>query len=179
MRCPYCAAPDSRVIDSRELGGGESIRRRRECQNCGRRFTTYERAEAVSLYVVKRDGRREEYDPRKLRTSVRIAAVKRPVSEGDVDKLVAAVERRLFDMGQREVPSATVGELVMERLRDLDSVTYIRFASVYRNFTDLAAMRDAIDRLAREQPAPSEAALPPPPTDPTAPPPPEADTPAT
>jgi len=157
MRCPYCGSPDSRVIDSRELGSGESIRRRRECQVCGRRFTTYERAEAVSVYVVKRDGRREEYDPRKLRLSVRVAATKRPVSEAAVDRLVAEVERALFDLGQREVPSTTVGELVMARLRDLDSVTYIRFASVYRNFTDLAEMRDAIDRLARDQPAPQVA----------------------
>jgi len=154
VRCPYCNTPDSRVIDSRELGGGESIRRRRECQHCGRRFTTYERAEAVSLYIVKRDGRREEYDPRKLRLSVRVAATKRPVSEGDIDRLVADVERKLFEMGGREVPSENVGELVMARLRDLDSVTYIRFASVYRNFTDLSEMRDAIDRLAREQPPP-------------------------
>jgi len=154
MRCPYCGSPDSRVIDSRELGSGESIRRRRECQVCGRRFTTYERAEAVSVYVVKRDGRREEYDPRKLRLSVRVAATKRPVSEAAIDRLVAEVERALFDLGQREVPSTTVGELVMARLRDLDSVTYIRFASVYRNFTDLAEMRDAIDRLARDPPAP-------------------------
>ncbi len=157
MRCSYCGAPDSRVIDSRELGSGESIRRRRECQVCGRRFTTYERAEAVSVYVVKRDGRREEYDPRKLRLSVRIAATKRPVSEATIDRLVAEVERALFDLGQREVPSTTVGELVMARLRDLDSVTYIRFASVYRNFTDLAEMRDAIDRLARDDHAPQTA----------------------
>jgi len=157
MRCPYCGAPDSRVIDSRELGSGESIRRRRECQVCGRRFTTYERAEAVSLYMVKRDGRREEYDPRKLRASVRIASTKRPVSEADIDRLVADVEHALFDLGQREVTSTAMGELVMERLRALDSVTYIRFASVYRNFTDLAEMRDAIDRLAREH-APASSA---------------------
>jgi transcriptional repressor NrdR len=147
MRCPFCQAPDTRVIDSRELGSGESIRRRRECQQCTRRFTTYERVEAVSLYVVKKDGRREEYDPRKLRNAVRIASTKRPVSEQQIDALVADVERALSDLGQREVPSATIGEMVIERLRDLDPVAYIRFASVYRDFADLDEMRAAIDRL--------------------------------
>lgn len=151
MHCPYCQAPDTRVIDSRELGSGESIRRRRECQVCGRRFTTYERVEAVSLYVVKKDGRREEYDPRKLRNAVRIASTKRPISEGAIDALVADVERALFDLGQREVPSTTIGELVVERLRDLDLVAYIRFASVYRDFADLDEMRAAIDGLVRER----------------------------
>ena len=147
MRCPFCQAPDTRVIDSRELGSGESIRRRRECQQCSRRFTTYERVEAVSLYVVKKDGRREEYDPRKLRNAVRIASTKRPVSEQQIDALVADVERALSDLGQREVASAVIGELVIERLRDLDPVAYIRFASVYRDFADLDEMRAAIDRL--------------------------------
>jgi transcriptional repressor NrdR len=147
MRCPFCQAPDTRVIDSRELGSGESIRRRRECQQCSRRFTTYERVEAVSLYVVKKDGRREEYDPRKLRNAVRIASTKRPVSEQQIDALVAGVERALSDLGQREVASAVIGEMVIERLRDLDPVAYIRFASVYRDFADLDEMRAAIDRL--------------------------------
>jgi transcriptional repressor NrdR len=147
MRCPFCQAPDTRVIDSRELGSGESIRRRRECQQCSRRFTTYERVEAVSLYVVKKDGRREEYDPRKLRNAVRIASTKRPVSEQQIDALVADVERALSDLGQREVASAVIGEMVIERLRDLDPVAYIRFASVYRDFADLDEMRAAIDRL--------------------------------
>jgi transcriptional repressor NrdR len=147
MRCPFCQAPDTRVIDSRELGSGESIRRRRECQQCTRRFTTYERVEAVSLYVVKKDNRREEYDPRKLRNAIRIASTKRPVSGDQIDALVADVERALNDLGQREVPSATIGEMVIERLRDLDPVAYIRFASVYRDFADLDEMRAAIDRL--------------------------------
>jgi len=151
MHCPYCQAPDTRVIDSRELGSGESIRRRRECQVCNRRFTTYERVEAVSLYVVKKDGRREEYDPRKLRGAVRIASIKRPVSEEAIDALVGDVERALFDLGQREVPSSTIGELVVERLHDLDLVAYIRFASVYRDFADLNEMRAAIDGLVRER----------------------------
>ncbi len=153
MHCPYCAAPDSRVIDSRELGTGDSIRRRRECQKCGRRFTTYERVEAVSLYVVKKDGRREEYDPRKMRTSVRIASTKRPISEATIDALVADVERSLSDLGQREVSSSIIGEFIMERLHDLDLVAYIRFASVYRDFADLAEMRAAIDGLVRDRPA--------------------------
>jgi transcriptional repressor NrdR len=147
MRCPFCQAPDTRVIDSRELGSGESIRRRRECQQCTRRFTTYERVEAVSLYVIKKDARREEYDPRKLRNAIRIASTKRPVSGDQIDALVADVERALNDLGQREVPSATIGEIVIERLRDLDPVAYIRFASVYRDFADLDEMRAAIDRL--------------------------------
>lgn len=147
MRCPFCQATETRVIDSRELGSGESIRRRRECQRCNRRFTTYERVEAVSLYVVKKDGRREEYDPRKLRNAVRISSAKRPVSEQQIDALVSDVERALADLGQREVPSGTIGEMVIKRLRDLDPVAYIRFASVYREFADLDEMRAAIDRL--------------------------------
>ena len=159
MHCPYCQAPDTRVVDSRELGNGESIRRRRECQVCGRRFTTYERVEAVSLYVVKKDGRREEYDPRKLRNAVRIASTKRPISEQQIDGLVADVERALFDLGQREVPSATIGEFVIERLRDLDPVAYIRFASVYRDFADLDEMRAAIDGLVREHKGRTDGAI--------------------
>lgn len=159
MHCPYCQAPDTRVIDSRELGSGDSIRRRRECQACNRRFTTYERVEAVSLYVVKKDGRREEYDPRKLRNAVRIASTKRPISEAAIDTLVADVERALFDLGQREVLSGTIGEFVVERLRDLDLVAYIRFASVYRDFADLDEMRAAIDGLVHERPGRTNGAV--------------------
>lgn len=147
MRCPFCKSPDSRVIDTRELSGGESIRRRRECSNCGRRFTTYERVEIGGLMVVKRDGRREEFDPRKLRDKLRIALTKRPVPQEEVDRIVGAVEAELLAMGTVEVPSTAIGEIVLRELKQLDEVAYIRFASVYRQFADLEDLRREMDVL--------------------------------
>ncbi|HUZ00028.1 MAG TPA: transcriptional regulator NrdR [Thermomicrobiaceae bacterium] len=147
MRCPFCQARDSRVVDSRELGSGDSIRRRRECSACGRRFTTYERVESGSLIVVKRDGRREEFDPRKLREKLRIALTKRPVPETEVDRIVAAVEAELLAMGTVEVPSTAIGEIALRQLKQLDQVAYIRFASVYRSFADLDDLRREMEVL--------------------------------
>lgn len=149
MRCPFCQSRDSRVVDSREIGSGESIRRRRECAACGRRFTTYERVESGGLMVVKRDGRREEFDPRKLRDKLRIALTKRPVPQGEIDRIVATVEANLLARGTVEVPSTAIGEIVLQELKPLDEVAYIRFASVYRSFADLEDLRREMDILSR------------------------------
>jgi transcriptional repressor NrdR len=147
MRCPFCQARDSRVVDSRELGSGESIRRRRECVACGRRFTTYERVESGGLMVVKRDGRREEFDARKLRDKLRIALTKRPVAQAEIDRIITAVETELLAMGTVEVPSTAIGEIVLRELKQVDEVAYIRFASVYRSFADLQDLRREMDVL--------------------------------
>lgn len=151
MRCPYCGHNDSRVIDSRETGveskAGGSIRRRRECTACGNRYTTYERLERAGLTVVKRDGKREEYDRDKLLRSVRVACRKRPIPEGTIEEAVNDMEADLFRQGVPEVSSRAIGALVMERLRTLDDIAYIRFASVYLSFETLHDLRDAIDRI--------------------------------
>lgn len=147
MRCPFCQAKDSRVIDSRDLSGGEAIRRRRECIECARRFTTYERVEIGGLVVVKKDGRREDFDPTKLRQKLRVALTKRPVGEREIDEVVARIEARLMQMGLPEVPSSAIGEAVLQELKALDHVAYIRYASVYREFTDLADMQRELDVL--------------------------------
>ena len=141
MKCPYCTHEESRVINSRELN--DSVRRRRECLACGRRFTTYERIETPPLLVVKRDGRREEYDRRKLAESIRRACHKRPISAEKIDALVDDVESALFRTGQEEVESRLIGEMAMQRLKNLDEIAYVRYASVYYHFTD-------VDTLAAE-----------------------------
>jgi transcriptional repressor NrdR len=135
------------VVDSRDLSSGDSIRRRRECNVCGRRFTTYERIESGGLVVVKRDGRREEFDPRKLREKLRIALTKRPVAQAEIDRIVSAVEKELLNLGTVEVPSTAIGEIVLRELKQLDEVAYIRFASVYRSFADVDDLRRELDVL--------------------------------
>jgi transcriptional repressor NrdR len=147
MKCPYCQTRDSRVIDSRELSGGESIRRRRECFVCGRRFTTYERVEIGGLVVVKKDGRRQDFDPAKLRQKIRVALTKRPVGEREIDHLVQRIEADLLAMGTPEVPSSAIGEIVLTHLKEIDKVAYIRFASVYREFADLDDLRREVEEL--------------------------------
>lgn len=147
MKCPYCHTQDSRVIDSREVSGGESIRRRRECTECNRRFTTYERVELAGLMVVKKDGRRQEFDPAKLRQKLRVALTKRPVGEREIDLLVSRIEADLHALGTAEVPSSAIGEAVLRHLKELDHVAYIRFASVYREFADLADLQREIEGL--------------------------------
>lgn len=138
MRCPYCNAKDTRVLDSRDVNDGDAVRRRRACESCQRRFTTYERVESVALVVVKKDGRREEFDPAKLRKNVRLSLTKRPVSEDDLDALIMRIESRLTAVGTREVASAQIGEAVLAELKELDQIAYIRFASVYREFRDVS-----------------------------------------
>ena len=151
MRCPYCAHLEDRVVDSREAQEGQATRRRRECLGCGRRYTTYERVEDVLPQIVKKDGRREAFDRRKIVQGLQRACEKRPVSREQVDDLVSAVERRVQEMGEREVASHVVGEAVMERLRDLDEVAYVRFASVYRAFRDVGEFMTELEGLAQRQ----------------------------
>jgi transcriptional repressor NrdR len=135
------------VIDSREVSGGGTIRRRRECVECGRRFTTYERVELAGLVVVKKDGRRQEFDPAKLRQKLRVALTKRPVSEKTIEAIVQTVEAELLAQGTTEVPSSAIGESVLRQLKAIDGVAYIRFASVYREFADLEDLRREVEGL--------------------------------
>lgn len=144
MRCPFCAGA-SHVVDTREVS--EAIRRRRECDLCRQRFTTYERVSAANLQVAKADGRREDFSRDKLMRGLRLACAKRPVSADAIEVIASDIEGQLYRLGRSEVPSEVVGELVMERLRLLDDVAYVRFASVYRRFTDLEVLADEIDRL--------------------------------
>jgi transcriptional repressor NrdR len=145
MRCPTCKSEDLRVLETRDLD--EAIRRRRECAVCGRRFTTFERIDVLRLYVVKRDGRREPYDRGKVLRGVRIACEKRPVSLDAIERLGDAVERDLIAAGEAEVPSTRVGDLIIQRLLQLDPIAYIRFASVYREMKTLEAIRREVDSL--------------------------------
>jgi transcriptional repressor NrdR len=137
MRCPFCASTEGKVVDSRSSKEGDAIRRRRECLNCGRRFTTYERIEEVAQMVIKKDGRREPFDRWKLKSGILKAVEKRPVSLEHVDALIDDVERVLFNSSEHEVSTQAIGEAVMQKLKHLDEVAYVRFASVYRQFKDL------------------------------------------
>ncbi len=147
MRCPYCQHPDSDVIDTRKLHNGETIRRRRKCEACGRRFTTYERVETVSITVVKKNGEREPYDREKLMRGVRTACYRRPVPAQALESLANDIEAELMALDEPEVPSSLIGDMVMRRLRTIDDVAYIRFASVYRSFADIGKLREAVDEL--------------------------------
>ncbi|MCU0492270.1 MAG: transcriptional regulator NrdR, partial [Chloroflexaceae bacterium] len=147
MRCPYCSNQETDVLDSRKLNDGDTIRRRRKCRVCERRFTTYERVESVSLMVVKKNGEREPYDREKLARGIRTACYRRPVSMQQLDQLVNDIEAALMARDEQEVDSKTIGDLVMYRLREIDDVAYIRFASVYRSFSDLGKLREAVDEL--------------------------------
>ena len=144
MRCPFCGHLQDRVVDSREAQDGQATRRRRECLGCQRRFTTYERTEESLPALVKKDGRREAFDRRKVLEGLRRACQKRPVSQERIDEMATRVERRLQETGEREVPSSAVGELVMEMLRAEDPVAYVRFASVYRDFRDVGEFTAAV-----------------------------------
>ncbi len=137
MRCPFCKADNDKVVDSRASEGGGAIRRRRECLECGRRYTTYERVEEIPLRVIKKDGTREAFDRRKILEGMSKACEKRPVATERLEELVSDIERQLADVAEREVTSRQIGELVMAKLRELDQVAYVRFASVYRAFKDI------------------------------------------
>lgn len=152
MHCPFCQHEDTRVIDSRLSEDGSTVRRRRECPACGGRFNTFETAELKLPAIVKHDGRREAFDERKLRSGLDLALHKRPVEAGAVDRIVAEIVDALRRSSEREVPSRRVGEWVMEALRPLDQVAFVRFASVYRRFEDVQAFREEIERLEREIP---------------------------
>lgn len=147
MHCPFCGAADTRVVDSRLAEDGAQVRRRRECPACGERFTTFERAELVLPRVVKRDGTREPFKEDKLRSGLLRALEKRPVRIEAVEAAVGRILRRVRATGEREVPTRRIGEWVMDELRDLDQVAYVRFASVYRSFQDVNAFREEVERL--------------------------------
>lgn len=154
MRCKYCGANDSKVLDSRPTGDGMEIRRRRECVKCLRRFTTYERHVLLSPMVVKRDGRREPFDPEKIRRGVLRACEKRPIPQSDVDTLVNDVEMEVNNSLLEEVSSEAIGEMVMTRLKYMDEVAYVRFASVYRQFRDISTFMDELEEMLNESSAP-------------------------
>ena len=147
MKCMYCNSTESRVIDSRPTDEGLAIRRRRECVNCGRRYTTYEKIENVQIMVVKKDGSREAFDADKIRRGLIKACEKRPVAMHDVDALVRDVEQQILNSLDQEISSARIGEMVMERLRNLDEVAYVRFASVYRSFCDINTFMEELKSL--------------------------------
>ncbi len=151
MRCPYCGHLEDRVVDSRESQEGQATRRRRECAGCGRRFTTYERIEEILPSVAKKDGRREPFDRKKIVEGLRVACRKRPVSAEQIEEIATAVERKLQEMGEKEIRSAVIGETVMERLRALDPVAYVRFASVYREFRDVGDFVSTLEGLTRRK----------------------------
>lgn len=147
MHCPFCGADDTKVIDSRLVAEGDSVRRRRECTTCGERFTTFEVAELVMPYVVKRDGTREPFNEEKMRRGLLRALEKRPVSAEQVETAINHIKHQLRTTGEREVPSKQVGEAVMMELKNLDAVAFVRFASVYRDFQDVSEFQDEIRRL--------------------------------
>jgi len=145
MKCPYCGYPDSKVIDSRDVN--EGIRRRRQCLKCSARFTTHERLQPASLFVIKKDKRREEFNRDKLLSGIRKACEKRPLPTGAIDKLVDEIEAELYQIGRAEIAATVIGDMVMARLKNLDHIAYIRFASVYRKFTDITTLKKEIDSL--------------------------------
>ncbi|MFA6328574.1 MAG: transcriptional regulator NrdR [Candidatus Micrarchaeia archaeon] len=150
MRCPYCAHSETDVVDSRDTDDFR-IRRRRECSKCKRRFTTYEEVDKEDIFVIKKDGRREKFDRRKLMSGLERSCEKRPVSREQIEEMANWVEGKLRKSGKKEIETNGIGELVMERLRKVDDVAYIRFASVYRSFTDIDSFEDALKKLKRKK----------------------------
>jgi transcriptional repressor NrdR len=147
MKCPFCHNDDTQVLDTRVSEEGDAIRRRRRCNNCEKRFTTYERIELAMPYIVKKNGSRCDYDSAKLRSSLMLALRKRPVSAPAIDSAIEHIEERLLASGEREIQSVQIGELVMHELKRLDKIAYIRFASVYKSFEDVAEFRDMIEEF--------------------------------
>lgn len=147
MKCPYCTNPDTKVIDSRPAEDGNSIRRRRSCDVCGKRFTTYEKVETIPLIILKKDNNREQYNRGKIETGILRACYKRPVSAEDIQKIVNKVETNVFSREEKEISSSTIGEIVMEELKQLDEVAYVRFASVYREFKDVNTFMDELKKI--------------------------------
>ena len=147
MKCPFCNQDDTRVVDSRPVDDNSSIRRRRMCDACGKRFTTYEKVETIPLIVIKKDQNREQYDRSKIEAGVLRACHKRPVSAQQIRELVDSVEIELFNREEREIPSSVIGEIVMDKLKDLEAVAYVRFASVYREFKDVNTFMDELKKM--------------------------------
>lgn len=150
MRCPFCNTPDTKVIDSRPSEDNSSIRRRRQCIKCNKRFTTYEKLETLPLMVIKKDNTREPYDRSKIESGIIRSCHKRPVSAQQVEDIVTEIENKVFTMEDREIPTTVIGEMVMERLKTLDEVAYVRFASVYREFKDVNTFMDEIARMLKK-----------------------------
>ena len=146
MKCIYCNCTESRVVDSRPTEDG-AIRRRRECEECKRRFTTYEKVETIPLIVIKKDMNREQYDRSKIETGILRACHKRPVSVNQINQLIDEVETEIFNMEEKEIPSSVIGELVMDKLKDLEAVAYVRFASVYREFKDVNSFVEELKKV--------------------------------
>ena len=153
MKCMYCGCKDSRVVDSRMTEDGTVIRRRRECENCQKRFTTYEKIEQTPVYVIKNDGRREEFDSAKMRASILKACAKRPVPIAQIEQLVLDIEHRVNGSLSQEIPSKQLGEWIMEGLKKIDEVSYVRFASVYREFRDINSFMEELTQLLKEDKA--------------------------
>ena len=151
MKCPFCSHENTRVIDSRPAEDNNSIRRRRVCDECGKRFTTYEKIETIPLIIIKQDNNREAYDRAKIEAGVLRACHKRPVSAQQITTLVDEVENEIFNREEREIPSGTIGELVMNKLKDLDAVAYVRFASVYREFKDVNTFMDELKSVLNDK----------------------------
>lgn len=150
MKCPYCSCTDSKVVDSRPSEEGNNIRRRRECTACGRRFTTFEQIEQLPLMVIKRDGRRESFNPDKIRAGILIACEKLPISLKQIESMIQRVERRAYSTGDGEIASEAIGDMVMAELKAVNEVAYVRFAAVYRKFTDLGTFMAELQKLVNE-----------------------------
>jgi len=155
MHCPFCSTDDTKVIDSRLANEGAMVRRRRECQSCGERFTTFESAELVMPHIIKQGGQREPFNEDKLRLGIQRALEKRPVGTDDIEQAIVHITKRMRATGDREVGADQVGSFVMDELRDLDQVAYVRFASVYRSFEDVSAFEEEIEKL-KQSPSPEE-----------------------
>jgi transcriptional repressor NrdR len=151
MKCPFCAHSNTQVLDTRMSEEGDTVRRRRRCESCDRRFTTYERIELFFPAIVKKNGSRADYARDKLKDSMRLALRKRPVSAEAIDAAITRIEEKLLALGEKEIPSSQVGELVMRELRRLDKIAYIRFASVYRSFEDVSEFRDVLEEISAGQ----------------------------
>lgn len=151
MKCPFCGEENTKVIDSRPADDNSSIRRRRKCEKCGKRFTTYEKLETIPLIVIKKDEAREPYDRAKIENGVFRSCIKRPIPIDQINELVDSVESAVFNLGEKEVPSSKIGELIMNRLQELDPVAYVRFASVYREFKDVNTFMDEIKKILDKQ----------------------------
>ena len=147
MKCPFCSSENTRVIDSRPADDNNSIRRRRLCDVCGKRFTTYEKVETIPLIVIKKDNNREQYERSKIESGILSACHKRPISVDQITKLVDDVEIEIFNREEKEIPTSLIGELLMDRLKDLDAVAYVRFASVYREFKDVNTFMNELKKM--------------------------------
>ena len=150
MKCPFCSAADTKVIDSRPADDNASIRRRRQCIKCGKRFTTYEKLETMPLMVIKKDNTREPYDRSKIESGIIRSCHKRPVSSEQIENVVNEIENRIFSMEEKEIPTSYIGEMLMDKLKDLDEVAYVRFASVYREFKDVNTFMSEIEKIIKK-----------------------------